>query len=97
MGDGENPKLFVSDDVGDVVGENSEVDAAVVTGAEAVEFGVVGNPQYGPIYFVFESASEPASRFLVIGNRVEELPLRLIQKLDVHGINRCSAARITAS
>ena len=39
VGDGENPKRFISDDVGDVVGENSEVDAAVVAGAEAVEFG----------------------------------------------------------
>lgn len=97
MGDGENPKRFLSDDVGDIVGENSEVDAAVVAGAEAVEFGVVGNPQYAPIYFVFEPASEPAPRFLVVGNRVEELPLRLIQKLDVHGTNRSSAARITAS
>ncbi len=44
VGDGENPKRFFPYDVGDVVGENSEVDPAVVAGAKAVEFGVTGNP-----------------------------------------------------
>ncbi len=97
VSDRENPQDIPPNDVGNVVREHPKIDAAIASWSEATKVRVIGDPQDASVHLILESPSKSGTGFLVGGNRLEKLTLRLLDETDRHGINRASAARITSS
>ncbi len=97
MGDSEHPESLLPDEIRHVVWEHPEVNPTIRTRTKAIQFWMISYPPNTPIHLVLESPSQPGTGIFVKGNRINELPLRLLDKADDHGTKRCSAARITSS
>ena len=96
MGDRKNPQDIAPNDVGNIVGKDPQIDAAIASRPEAVQLRMIGDPQDATIHLILEAPAQSASCVLVVGNGIEELLPCGANESDVHGIKRLSASRITS-
>ena len=97
VGNRENPKHVCSHYIRNVIGKDPQVDAAIFAKSQPVKQRVVSDPQNVPVNFVLETFPQTDPSFFVIGDGIEKLLLRLLDKPDGHGTSRFSAARMTSS
>ena len=96
MGDRKNPQDIAPNDVGNVVGEDPQINAPIASRSEPVQLRMIGDPQDATIHLILEASAQSGSRVLVVRNGIEELFPCGANESDVHGIKRLSAARITS-
>lgn len=97
MSNRQNPNRIASDNVGNVKRKDSQIDAPVAARAQAIQFGMVGNPQNAPVHFIFETLSQAIASLFVIGDGIEELVPGLLNKSKDHGVRSLVASIMTSS
>ena len=85
VGRGDDPDCFRPNEIGDVVGEDLQIDPAISLTSEPRQFRVKDNPLDNLAGFCLEANSQPRLDLLVVGNTVIEFLLGLIEDFDSHG------------
>ena len=82
---GDDPDCFRPNEIGNVVGEDLQIDPAISFGSGPRQFRVEKNALDNLAGFCLETNAQPRLDLFVIGNRFVEFPLGVFEDFDSHG------------
>jgi len=81
----DDPDCFRPNEIGNVVGENLQIDPAISLTSWPRQFRVEKNPLDNLAGFCLETNAQPRLDLFVVGNGFVEFPLRLFEDFDSQG------------
>jgi hypothetical protein len=94
---GKNPKNLAANDLGDVVGKDTQIDAVISRRSEPWNLRMDLNPGQIGTDFITQPATQPKLDVFVTSNRLAQFLLCFVKKNEFHHAKRLLISAKTAS